>query len=376
MFNIQHEIEVEVGDLKQEEWFPQVKFKKWNNESNFSMRLIPTSEMECTTDNFYEKDEENDYEFDIILKRKPAINIVRFSLRIKEANFFRQDELTEEEIKDECIRPDNVVGSYAVYGNKKNNKYKAGKICHIYRPKAIDAKNREVWCDLIILPELETATITIPQNFLDNAVYPIRIDPDFGYTTLGGSAYNILARSVNNHLNNYTATTGDTITSYTLGCHSNNASGTFQVAAYDQGGTSARLAAATSKTINTNALGWETTTAVSHAMANGVTYELATCMTAGAIYIAYDAQDGGMERDENNPLAATWSMASTRNYRMSIYATYTEAGGANKILINIGDDWKDCGGDNKILINIGDDWKEIQANVIQINIGDAWKTIL
>ena len=30
-------------------------------------------------------------------------------------------------------------------------------------------------------------TVTVPQNFLDKAVYPVIIDPTFGYATIGNS---------------------------------------------------------------------------------------------------------------------------------------------------------------------------------------------
>ncbi len=32
-------IEVEVGDSKQEDFYPQTKIKRWDNECNFSVRL-------------------------------------------------------------------------------------------------------------------------------------------------------------------------------------------------------------------------------------------------------------------------------------------------------------------------------------------------
>ncbi|MCX6223160.1 MAG: hypothetical protein NTV01_00140, partial [Bacteroidia bacterium] len=32
-------LEVEIGDIKQSDFFPQVKLKRWDNEVNFSVRL-------------------------------------------------------------------------------------------------------------------------------------------------------------------------------------------------------------------------------------------------------------------------------------------------------------------------------------------------
>jgi len=96
----------------------------------------------------------------------------------------------------EAYRPENVVGSYAVYHATKTpfhrskeeaEKYRAGKAFHIYRPKAVDSAGNEVWCDLNVDEAKGLLTITIPQEFLDNAVYPVIIDPTFGYEAAGGS---------------------------------------------------------------------------------------------------------------------------------------------------------------------------------------------
>ena len=63
--------------------------------------------------------------------------------------------------------------------------YKSGKAFHIYRPKIFDSNDNWVWADLHI--EGEIATITIPQDFLDNAQYPVIVDPTIGYTVIGAS---------------------------------------------------------------------------------------------------------------------------------------------------------------------------------------------
>ncbi|MCR4275461.1 MAG: hypothetical protein NUV83_01770, partial [Candidatus Wolfebacteria bacterium] len=60
-----------------------------------------------------------------------------------------------------------------------------GKVGHIFRPKIIDSAGTEVWGDLHI--ENGILSVTIPQNFLDKAVYPVIVDPTFGYTTIGAT---------------------------------------------------------------------------------------------------------------------------------------------------------------------------------------------
>jgi hypothetical protein len=197
--------DVEVGDIKQPVFYPQIKIKPWNNECNFSMRLagsgitwdmvddkvVWTSEDGKVESSFYwiEGEEKGIYEFDITLKEKPVSNVLAFTLKYKELLFFYQPELTQEEIDEGYERPDNVVGSYAVYHNSKiNNEYKTGKAFHIFRPFATDSVSGTCWCDLFIDLDNEIATITIPEEFYNNAVYPLVVDPTIGYTTDGSSA--------------------------------------------------------------------------------------------------------------------------------------------------------------------------------------------
>lgn len=345
------DFETEIGDAKQTDFYPQAKVKRWDNEVNFSIRLADDKSGTFTNENGkvkYVKDKleahfyslEKGFEFEIILKEKPSSNVINFTLEHKGLDFFHQPTLTPQEVEDGCSRPAKVIGSYAVYHKtQKNNKYQTGKAFHIYRPFATDDSNASVWCDIQINTEEKTATITIPQGFLDNARYPVSIDPDFGYTSLGASTYGTYGtRSLMNVLNTYTPDGTETITSYTLGCHSGGSAGTFQIGSYydadDDGWTTATLIGSTTKAINSSSAAFETTSAVSHSLSSANGHETALAMntySGNQITIAYDAATGGTSRDETNPLAATWTQDSTRDYRMSIYATYTTGGGATTI---------------------------------------------
>jgi len=198
------EISVEIGDTKQTEFYPQAKISRWN-EVNFSVRLKDTEYDKAiiTTDKdkivwdkdntkieFYEDTE--GYKMVWYLKSKPATNKVEFSLQSKGLDFFYQPELTQEEMDDGAFRPENVVGSYAVYHSTKggmNDKdgkdYKVGKAFHIYRPRLYDSNGLEAWGILHI--ENGIYSVEIPQDFLDNAIYPIKSNDTFGYDGVGGS---------------------------------------------------------------------------------------------------------------------------------------------------------------------------------------------
>ncbi len=211
-------LDVEVGDSKRPDFLPRVKLKAWDNECNLSVGVIDNSNgaAEVVVDgdiikwkkpgleaHFYEKgtDERNEdgaYEFEVVLKEKPASNIVELSINVpKGLVFYYQPPLTPEEIADGCERPENVVGSYAVYHESQSGdqtkrggkNYRTGKAFHIYRPEIIDSVGKKVYGDLKIDTLIQRMFITIPQDFLDSAAYPITVDPTFGYTTAGSSYY-------------------------------------------------------------------------------------------------------------------------------------------------------------------------------------------
>jgi len=213
--------EIEIGDSKQQDFKPQVKLIKWDNECNFSVRAIDNETGEFTPHkvgnkiklvknkreyHFYDipkgkEHPEGGFEFEVILKEKPATNVIEMSIETKGLKFYYQPELTQKEKDEGAIRPENVVGSYAVYHESKQGdyskmgkkNYRAGKAFHIYRPKIVDRAGNWVWGELNIDEKKGVLSVEIPQEFLDTAVYPIRhaagltfgCDPE----SPGGSTY-------------------------------------------------------------------------------------------------------------------------------------------------------------------------------------------
>jgi len=196
-------IEVEIGDAKQDKFYPQIKIMRWDNECNFSVRLVddntgsfskvgekiiydkPDRKVE-----FYEGD--NCHKMVWFLKSKPTSNKIEFTIQSKDVDFFYQPELTQKEKDKGCFRPENVIGSYAVYAKTpKTNwvggkEYKTGQLGFIYRPHLFDAEGKEEWGKLHI--ENGIYSVEIPQEFLDKAVYPIKSNDTFGYTGEGASS--------------------------------------------------------------------------------------------------------------------------------------------------------------------------------------------
>lgn len=241
-------IDVEIGDIKSaEDFLPQAKIRRWDNEVNASFRIKDDELLAATGEvvdgkikfvgekkeaHIYELEpnaqmQDGGLEFEIILKEKPATNKIEFTIETKGLDFFYQPEISDEEAQidldrakkfvkemkgkhpDEWLdalpttleqakrrkRPINVVGSYAVYHKNKTGdysqmygkNYKSGKAFHIYRPRIEDAEGSWVWGELNVDVKNKLLTVTIPQQFLDNAVYPVVVDPTFGYTNAGES---------------------------------------------------------------------------------------------------------------------------------------------------------------------------------------------
>jgi hypothetical protein len=347
-------ISVEVGDSKQPEFYPQVKVMRWDNEVNFSARLVDdaktTAAIAERTEyvewvqpdkeaHFYELPAseslpDGGYEFEVFLKERPATNVVRFTIRTKGLDFFYQPALTEDEIKQGAVRPDNVVGSYAAYYREcpaniaGGKEYKAGKAFHIYRPRIEDAKGAWVWGALNIDPVAETLTVTIPQKFLDAAAYPVRhaAGLTFGYTTAGGSSM-----TLNYNAMRLTFATGASGQVLKLTAHLKNNTGSpagvrgaiYQKSNYLRNGYGPEASLSASE----SAFTWRDLTINSGGAISAVDYGLAPWASAqisasGDYVQSAGREQSGVAYSSVNPPPETLSSTSNSNTYISIYATY------------------------------------------------------
>lgn len=116
-------------------------------------------------------------EMEVVLLRKPKTNRFPFHVR-GNVSFHKQ--------VGACAgRPENVVDSFAIYCDKKHNQYGTGKIGHIYRAEAHDAQGHRTWCQMDYA--YGCLTVTIPWAFMNDARYPVVVDPTLGYNTIGGT---------------------------------------------------------------------------------------------------------------------------------------------------------------------------------------------
>jgi hypothetical protein len=123
------------------------------------------------------------FEYDVVLLKEPETNVIEIELEFPEGlEFYRQP--SAERLRASPFRcPPEVVESYAVYWKERNGPYKTGKFCHIYRPEIRDARGRRVWGRLDVKGKM--MTITIPEEWLSDAAYPVVVDPIVGTQTRG-----------------------------------------------------------------------------------------------------------------------------------------------------------------------------------------------
>ena len=343
-------VEKEIGDSKTPlEFLPQQKITRWDNEVNFSVRLVQDEKnpiVETVGDvvkwkgdkieaHFYdvvsEELPEGASEFEVVLLEKPKTNVVQFTLVDKGVEYFYQPALTEQEIVDGASRPENVEGSYAIYSleNKTNyvggKEYKCGKVGHIYRPQIEDSAGTKVWGELNI--ENGILSVTIPQSFLDKAVYPVRhaAGLTFGYSSAGATEWYY---QYNMQGSKFTAPTGigdiDSISAYLMK-RAGPPSDAFALAIYKS----------SDSTLISNSLTAETWMTETTQTLKTITYSTKPSLTASVDYIIIYAQtankyiscyyDSGATgyTSDSSPGASPATFSNVGDYKLSIYATYT-----------------------------------------------------
>lgn len=157
-----NQLEIEIKDKLKINSFDEFNLKKNNLEYENNIRSYKIIEF---TDGI---------EIDITLKKKPKSNIKQFYIYENNLDFYYQGSL-----KDECItdcdlctensckgayRSNDILYSYAVYQN--NNKQ-----FHIYRPLITDSIGSSTYG--ILSYKFNILSVTIPEYFFENAVYPI-----------------------------------------------------------------------------------------------------------------------------------------------------------------------------------------------------------
>lgn len=316
-----------------------LSIQSWEGESNFSITYEGT-------ENIITGIQENRSFFDLLVESPLQSNTLSFKINEDNLRWSYQGRLDDEHndyencnatncffAPDEYIyRPKNVVGSYAVYhSTKKNNEYTTGKIFHLYRPLIIDSNGTIFYGNLSY--SNGTLEIVIPEEYFSNLEYPVYIDPTFGNTNVGGTAwtstsYSLAFRTADVATFGYTAVSGDEVTTFHV--YQGSTGRTVQMALYSttSGLVDAKVSTNTDNIVSTGA-GWFTD---SHtvSLTAGTEYVVAVGGWSGGADMRYDSNavnvlsrstDSGALTDPFNP-------SSVRVYEISMYVTYeNNAGG-------------------------------------------------
>ena len=153
------------------------------------------------------------FKVDLLLNEKPDTNVFCYAIEGAENyDFFFQPPLTEQEKAEGARRPPEIEGSYAVYHKTLKNhvlgqeNYATGKVMHIPRPQvwSMSDVDTKVWADMTY--DNGSLCVTVPQDFLNGADYPVRVDPTFGYTSVGVTCRGVVLNMINFSVSTSTVT--------------------------------------------------------------------------------------------------------------------------------------------------------------------------
>ena len=352
---------IAIGGTDSSKFIPNINASKWNDAAWLNINhkaTVVSKEKETFTDSSkeismavgdlthkYYVDADGRLEYEIILAKCPESGSIVLDLSYPEGLVFHyQPALTQEDVEWGIERPENVIGSYAVYWSRRNNEFKTGKFCHIYRPKATDAEGSEFWLDQYIDPDAKTWAISLSKECIKKAVFPLIIDPTVGLDTQGATTFG--------HNTQYAVACFDTSTS---------AGTASKIKAYVKNGHSIsvvniKLAGYTDDAANTlpeDQLATEadielegsfdglTEADYTPAISASTKYWLAWCMTGAGTTnvdkIYCDSVSGAAKvADLSGDLPANWgNTGAAFNYQISVWIDYAESGAAAASIIPI-----------------------------------------
>jgi hypothetical protein len=330
-----HEDAIVVIGGSEGKFVPNINAKKWDDECwlNINHReTIVGNESAVSVDaavslkvggvvHKYYVDENGDLEYEIILESEPKLNTIELDLDYPDGmTFHYQPKLTEEELKEGCIRPERVVGSYAAYFNKAHGKYSGGKFAHIYRPELIDAKGKRKWANIEIDEKVKKARIIC--DFSD-MVFPVIIDPTLGFSGTPGSSFaaSSTAYRTTGVASGYTLvapSSGNSVTMYVYKSDATDLVGYVAIYASDLS-----LLVSQSFTV-TGSAGWKAVTITSTDIVGGNTYYPMIGMTTNAGGFGYDSTSGNgcMRMTSFTTPPNPWTDTNTRTYAPGVYIEY------------------------------------------------------
>ncbi|WP_319583955.1 hypothetical protein [uncultured Pseudodesulfovibrio sp.] len=259
--------------------------------------------------------------WDVEFTTHPGVYAWGFALRDSgNLSYHYQPDLTDQELAAGVERPEDVVGSYAIYMDRMHNEYGTGKFAHVYRPLFQDANGDEQWGSIEIADGV--MTISIAPEWLDGAAFPVTLDPTIGYDTMGSSniagsqAYRAALAA-----DKYTAASGDTITAIHMGLRTYG-SGSINVGVFDLDDSLSRITEAT-LTASDSSYTWRHATGLSASLVAGDEYVMGFSSSADLRPIMDSYTSAAIIGTYGDP----FTDSGGASYRFSVYAD-VESGGA------------------------------------------------
>jgi len=349
--NLGDNVDIAVGDTSTETFQPTIEWSKWYGEINFKLTfpMTITAEVETFANGMVEvtvgwityrtyvlqngKDDVLEIELDIDRKQvfqnpylefdfeyTPGVRFVYQPTLEDEYAAITNPDVTLEQFLAEHQRPENVVGSYAVYWNKRDNEYKTGKICHLFAWEAIDSNGDRLHCPLEfteISPGVGKLRIVGDSDWLKNAAYPVKLmgkGDTLGLTSQGASWQTFVDDAIQTHDSGAAGSGGALATIHAW--FQTGRTGKLCLYDDDGGGNPDALCDYTAEgtTATNNWTSWNQTQGYS--VVNGTTYHIGGWIDGGDDAIAYDA-DAGEAR----------MIYDVRNYALGTFPNPSEYGG-------------------------------------------------
>lgn len=379
-----------------------IKVKYDMGEPDLAEKLTDKRKKQVVTETVTDFD--GGFKVDIVLSERPDSNVFCYEIEGHENyDFFYQSQLSEEQMNEGWSQSPEIEGSYAVYHKTLQNNevervattsdtrfenekiitqeeleagftdgsiysekkegedweyvrvvhdYKTGKVMHIPRPQVWEIGNEDattVWADISY--DTGQLCVTVPQDYLDKADYTngVRVDPTFGYTSIGGSNLTIGDADPDRDWlggSSASSTETGTIDNVTAALHMRSTSDSsvgirINIYELNDGGANTHSLFATyaSSSVNlTTAYAWKIfpfagETVVVDDYILGATSQGSSMAGTGFADVAGDFTSQVYYSDL--PASATyyatppdpWVLAGTGTGRVSIYVTYTASGG-------------------------------------------------
>jgi hypothetical protein len=293
------------------------------------------------TEEFY-VDAKGRLKWDTVFNKIPSNMSIEYALKYSDGIEFHyqdtlendwnryNDDMSLEDYLKYHHRPDEIVGSYAVFCNKSQGKYKTGKIAHITRPFVIDAKGNTEWCSLII--DNGIITVSLPTKFMNDAVYPVRLDPTIGFSGTPGTTGDLpsVARYMGTAIGGgsfQAQSTGICTKMYVYISSIPTSGNTVYVGTYDSD-SPRNLIQSGSKNSDFVDDAYNEIDVTDFDITSGNTYYTAVGfgVVSGTIGVGYDSTSGsGCDRETDTAtLPSTWATTQDRTYVFGVYLDYTE----------------------------------------------------